>query len=251
MPQIKILDRHQVTQIERTKADLWAEQNAADALRKSPSKTKKAGASAATTGAMKGFSKGEKDLYREARRIKFERESHEQEELARTQAYFQERSYDGQPLPVPSKKAENRARFGQNTENAVTEWEKNQIRPIFREYAESRKGVDKENLVAMMGRLATDECIIGKIPNVAASAYESLFTNWVGNEEGLISWHYFAEGCNQWQWKFLDAATMQATIDEFFAKAHKLKMQGKESESREMASKALRLQGSLTRAKPM
>jgi len=63
---------------------LWAEQNAADALRKSPSKTKKAGASAATTGAMKGFSKGEKDLYREARRIKFERESHEQEELART-----------------------------------------------------------------------------------------------------------------------------------------------------------------------
>jgi len=48
----------------------------------------------------------------------------------------------------------------------------------------------------MMSRLATDECIIGKIPNVAESAYESLFTNWVGNDEGLISWHYFAEGCN-------------------------------------------------------
>jgi len=40
-------------------------------------------------------------------------------------------------------------------------------------------------------------------------------------------------------------------IDDFFAKAHKLKMQGKEAESREMASKALRLQGSLTRAKPL
>ena len=45
---------------------MWAEQNAADALRKSPSKTKKAGVAAATTGAMKGFSKGEKDLYRQA-----------------------------------------------------------------------------------------------------------------------------------------------------------------------------------------
>ena len=32
---------------------------------------------------------------------------------------------------------------------------------------------------------------------------------------------------------------------------NKLKMQGKDAESREMASKALRLQGSLTRAKPV
>lgn len=64
--------------------------------------------------------------------------------MERTQAYFQEKSYDGQPLPVPSKKAENRARFGQNSVNALTEWEKNQIRPIFREYAEGKKGVTKE-----------------------------------------------------------------------------------------------------------
>lgn len=44
---------------------------------------------------------------------------------------------------------------------------------------------------------------------------------------------------------------MQARIDEFFAKAQKLKMQGKENESREMASKALRLEGSLSRTKPI
>ena len=49
----------------------------------------------------------------------------------------------------------------------------------------------------------------------------------------------------------VDSESLNATIEEFFAKAHKLKMQGKEAESREMASKALRLQGSLTRAKPM
>ena len=42
MPQIKILDRHQVTQIERTKANAWAEREAADAQRKSPMKPKKA-----------------------------------------------------------------------------------------------------------------------------------------------------------------------------------------------------------------
>ncbi len=103
----------------------------------------------------------------------------------------------------------------------------------------------------MMGRLESDECIIGKIPNVTQAEYEGLFSKWVDGDDELISWHYFAEGCNQWQWKFLDSDIMQANIDEFFAKAHKLKMQGKETESREMASKALRLQGSQTRAKPM
>ena len=110
--------------------------------------------------------------------------------------YFQQRSYEGQPLPVPSKKAENRARFGQNTEVALTEWEKNQIRPVFREYKEAKKGVTKADLVAMMARLATDECIIGKIPNVDASEYEGLFESWPTNEEDLITWHRFAEGCN-------------------------------------------------------
>jgi hypothetical protein len=57
---------------------------------------------------------------------------------------------------VPSKKAENRARFGQNSENALTEWEKNQMRPVFRLYADGKKGVTKENLVEMMSRLAED-----------------------------------------------------------------------------------------------
>jgi hypothetical protein len=74
---------------------------------------------------MKGFSKGEKDLYREVNQIRAQRNAQEQAELERTKAYFQERSYEGQPLPVPSKKAENRARFGQNSETALTEWEKN------------------------------------------------------------------------------------------------------------------------------
>lgn len=102
-----------------------------------------------------------------------------------------------------------------------------------------------------MARLATDECIIGKIPDVAEAEYEGLFAEWQTSDDDLVSWHYFAEGCNQWAWRFVDAATLNATIEEFFAKSHKLKMQGKETESREMASRALRLQGSLSRAKPI
>ena len=76
----------------------------------------------------------------------------------------------------------------------------------------------------IMARLATDECVIGKIPNVTAEEYEGLFTDWQTSDEGFISWHYFAEACNQWPWRFVDSETLSATIDDFFAKAHKLKM---------------------------
>ena len=125
---------------------------------------------------------------------------------------------------MPKKKAENRAKFGKNSEDALTEWEKNAIRPMFREYAAGRKGVSKEDLVAMMARLATDECIIGKIPNLHESEYEGLFTDWPESNDGVITWHEFAERSNQWPWHMVDSATMQATIDDFFAKAHKFKM---------------------------
>lgn len=69
-------------------------------------------------------------------------------------------------IPVPTKKLENRLKFGQNTEDVLTEWEKNQVKPLFREFDKDKKGVPKEKLALIFGRLATDECCIGKVPNV-------------------------------------------------------------------------------------
>jgi hypothetical protein len=56
-------------------------------------------------------------------------------------------------MPVPSKKAENKAKFGENSEIALVEWEKNQIKPLFKEYDKDKKGVDHDTLVKIMGRL--------------------------------------------------------------------------------------------------
>ena len=114
---------------------------------------------------------------------------------------------------------------------------------MFRVYASAQgnKGITKENCIDLMSRLARDEAIIGKIPNVGPDQYENCFAKWNFGEEGIVTWHFFAEGCNDWKWKMVESAQLQATIDDFFAKAHKLKMQGKEAESREMASQALRL----------
>ena len=45
-------------------------------------------------------------------------------------------------MPVPNKKQEDA--FGKNSEAALIEWEKNQIKPLYREYDKDKKGVTKE-----------------------------------------------------------------------------------------------------------
>ena len=66
-------------------------------------------------------------------------------------------------------------KFGQNTEIALVEWEKNQIKPLFREYDENKKGIDKEKFGEIMDRLMTDECIIGKVPQLMPHEYDDVF----------------------------------------------------------------------------
>jgi Ca2+-binding EF-hand superfamily protein len=70
-------------------------------------------------------------------------------------------------IPIPTKKLENRQKFGRNTETELTEWEKNQIKPLFKEFDKDKKGIQKEKLATIIARLASDDCCIGKVPNLA------------------------------------------------------------------------------------
>ena len=58
---------------------------------------------------------------------------------------------------------------------ALIEWEKNQIKPLFKEFDKEKKGIEKAQLVKIVERLKEDECIIGKIPYVAEENVEALF----------------------------------------------------------------------------
>lgn len=49
----------------------------------------------------------------------------------------------------------------------------------------------------------------------------------------------------------VDRDQLEEVVNEFFALSYKYKMQGKDTESKDMATKALRLQGSLTKTKPI
>lgn len=63
--------------------------------------------------------------------------------------YFEHKqTYVG--IPVPTKKLENKKKFGQNNEDMLIEWEKNLIKPLFKEFDKDKKGVSKEKLVQIM-----------------------------------------------------------------------------------------------------
>jgi hypothetical protein len=154
-------------------------------------------------------------------------------------------------IPVPTKKLENKLKFGENTELRLIEWEKNQVKPLFREYDKDKKGIQKEKLIEIMSRLAADECIIGKVPNVEAEVYEQQFTDLKLTATGAVTWEVFREALNNFPWKMMDPEQLNEIVDDYFARAQRAKMQGKDAEWKDLTTKALRLQGSMTKTKPV
>ena len=156
MPQIKVLDRHIITVEERLKAQKL-DPNYEKQLAKhvQPNKIKPVKVSQA-------FSKGEKDLWKEMDQIKQRTVRETQMEETKRQTFYEQKLYVG--IPVPTKKQLNKDKFGQNTEDRLDEWEKNQVKRMFREYDKDKTGLTKEDLKKLMRRLAQDDCIIGKVP---------------------------------------------------------------------------------------
>lgn len=84
--------------------------------------------------------------------------------MERTRKFFELKTYEG--MPEPTKKKENKDNFGQNTEDKLVEWEKNQVKEIFAKYDTDKGGITKDKLILIMNSLMKDECIIGKVPNL-------------------------------------------------------------------------------------
>ncbi|CDW81373.1 leucine rich repeat family protein [Stylonychia lemnae] len=243
MPQIKILDRHPITTEERIKASkLDPEYERKQAKFVQPTKIKPIPVSQA-------FSKGEKDLYKEVDQIKMRTLRIEQDEEHKRQQFYEKKTYVG--IPVPTKKQENKDKFGQNTEDKLDEWEKNQVKKLFREYDKDKNGLQKDELKKLMRRLSQDDCIIGKVPALNDDQIERLFDEWNTNKDNKVSWIELREGLNKWKWTLSDRERLNDLVDSFFKQSQKFKMQGNDKDSKEYAARALRLQGSLTKTKPI
>ena len=130
---------------------------------------------------------GERDLYRNHATIMHREERIKEAEMEKTRLFFETKKYSG--IPVPTMKQQNKDHFGQNTEDKLDEWEKNQVKEVFQKYdADMKQGVTKEELFTIMDGLMKDECIIGKIPNLEQDEISILFEKWEATEEAKYSW---------------------------------------------------------------
>lgn len=185
MPQIKTLDRHIVTVAERIKAKRICEDEyglsqgsgmAAKAAETFKSVKKKTD----------GFSNGERDLYKEFGTIERRFANEMEAEAERTRKFFEAKTYTG--IPTPTMKQMNKDNFGQNTEDKLVEWEKNQVKEVFVKFDTDKSGVTKDQLKEIMLTLMKDECIIGKVPNLTDDELEHLFDKWDTSDDGKVTW---------------------------------------------------------------
>lgn len=227
-----------ITEIERIKAR---------AYRDSPVKKKMTMSMRTKKGKKEELKNCEKDLYREVATIK--RKTMKKEMLENTRKV--EERILGNP-PTANKVLQNKARFGNDTEDMVTEWEKNETKKLFLKYDTDNSGfLEPKEYEKLMQDLLNDECILGKIPNLTETEVEGMFDDWDKNEDGKISWKEFRNGMNRWKWRLIDMDGLESRVDSYFAEANKKKIQGKMDEAREEAYKALKLQGTLTKTKPI
>lgn len=89
------------------------------------------------------------------------------------------------------------------------------------------------------------------MPALNEGEIEHLFDEWNTNKDDKVTWIEFREGLNRWTWRLQERSKLDEVVDSFFKQSQKLKMQGNDKDSKEYAAKALRLQGSLTKTKPM
>jgi hypothetical protein len=145
------------------------------------------------------LSKGERDLYRTVREIKTEQEMtmrlEQEREMTiikqRESKFYGETSASYKP-PTPTKVKENKARFANDVENKVTEWEKNTIQELFKSYDKDNSGaLSVEEMTSLVNDLRSDKCVLGKVPDLGDDNVASVFERFDKNADGKISWVEF------------------------------------------------------------
>jgi hypothetical protein len=72
-----------------------------------------------------------------------------------------------QAIPIPKDVLEMQSRFGSNKENKLTEWEKNDIKDLFREYDKNKSGaLELDELKDLMKDIMNDKGLLGKVPTL-------------------------------------------------------------------------------------
>ena len=111
------------------------------------------------------FSKGEKDLYAEVKKIGHYVKEKEAGEIA---AYSTEvQRLRAIPAPTATSVTNNKDKFGKNSTNMISEWEKRNLKTQFEKYDKDKTGINVTEFANFLEDIRLDKGLIGKVPNLA------------------------------------------------------------------------------------
>ena len=97
----------------------------------------------------------------------------------------------------------NKAKFGNDVETKVTEWEKNTIIELFKKYdTDSSGALSIEEMTKFVNDLRSDKCVMGKVPNLGDEDVEKIFEDFDKTEDGKIELEEFRTKMNNLPWRF-------------------------------------------------
>jgi hypothetical protein len=237
IPSVQVLDRHVVTLEERAKAKEWylAEVKGIQV----PKKAKRTSAWQA--------SQSEINLDKEAKSLKEKQIAQKQEKEEQEKGEIEQRFkrwYTTNIPPTATFLLENRAKL---QALPITEWEKNYLMPLFKNYDKEKKGILKfADAKTFYDDLIDDRGCIGLAPN---STFEefciALKIN--SDKDNTITWNDFRIRINDLRWTKADLKKTQERIDGYYKEANKLIFMGKGTQAPDLLHKATRLENALSK----
>lgn len=238
IPSLRVFDRHDVTVMERIKAE-----SVVTKLQEGPSAPKREPKQRNSRKQL--LSVGEKILASQVREIRLKREIEaETEEKRLEESKVRLEAVVGVP-PCPGR---DRPATFSAPDYQVSETEKDCLKPLFSSYDKGenhtdKTGMDVADYEKFIGDVMADKGDMGKVPNTDITEIMRVMTGLERNPAGKLMWRTFKKAGNMWNWRKLSPLELQPRVDEYYAKARKAEMSGKPTEAKEYAIKALRVEG--------
>ncbi|EGR31825.1 leucine rich repeat protein, partial [Ichthyophthirius multifiliis] len=175
------------------------------------------------------FSQGEKDLYIEVNNIKkMQKEQIEKEKqaeiLLKTGKLI---VHNPNKLPMTKEEEEMQKRKKEQPFSLISEWDKNLLIPLFKQYDKDKKGVISiEKLNEIYDHLIEDQLFIGKVPSCSKEDFFILiqgdnYQQQNENQPQTIQWDDFKFNLNKIFWIKPDYLTTKKKIKELYYIANK------------------------------
>eukprot|EP00825_Cyclidium_porcatum_P038495 TRINITY_DN4488_c0_g1_i3.p1 TRINITY_DN4488_c0_g1~~TRINITY_DN4488_c0_g1_i3.p1 ORF type:complete len:413 (+),score=95.67 TRINITY_DN4488_c0_g1_i3:169-1407(+) len=240
LPQLQILDRHLITLQEKKQADK---------LMQSENITKKKESEKTYTVRLPPsqiYSEIEKFTQTEAIKIKAKYKLAEEAKIREEKLASTGRQIVFNPNKVPKTRVQEELEMRKkvNPLSCISEWEKDKVKSVFKQFDKSKKGsVPLTNLGDIYDKLSKDECQIGISPETSKEEFIKIIT---GDFKDAVPWDNFRYNLNSIVWQKSNEDETKKIIKDAYFQGNKQLNLGNKKQAQEEFRKAIRLESKQT-----